>query len=143
MMVRRHLRPSSQARARCQDPVLRHSHPLATLARKQVHMLMPEDLHQQVKVRADQAGVSVTGYLLALVEADLAADPTTIATLSSLALRVRAIEVHLGLDSRRPGQPIDPSLQEKKRNLTIDQPGRWDGQERRRSASSPPESPES
>lgn len=100
-------------------------------------MLMPEDLHQQVKVKAEQAGVSVTGYLLALVEADLAADPTTLATLSSLALRVRAIEIHLGLDSRRPGQRIDPSL-----HLGIkptrDQAGHWDGQERRRSASSPP-----
>lgn len=103
---------------------------------------MPEDLHQQVKARADQAGVTVTGYLLALVEADLAADPTSLATLSSLALRVRAIEMHLGLDSRRPGQRIDPNLQVETTSATVAQPGPWDGQERRRSASGPPDSPE-
>ncbi len=116
------------------------STPLATLARKQVHMLMPEDLHQQVKARAELAGVSVTSYLLSLVEADLAADPTTIATLSSLCLRVRAIELHLGLDSRRPGQRIEPGLQVEPSSTTVAQSGPWDGQERRRSASSPPDS---
>lgn len=102
-------------------------------------MPMPEGLHQKVKAKADQAGASVTGYLLALVEADLAADPTSLATLSSLALRVRAIELHLGLDSRRPGQSMEPSLQVETSNATLAQPGHWDGQERRRSASSPPD----
>jgi hypothetical protein len=106
-------------------------------------MLMPEDLHQQVKVRAEQAGVSVTSYLLSLVEADLAADPTTLATLPSLSLRVRAIELHLGLDSRRPGQRIEPSLQLETSSAAVAPIGRWDGQERRRSASSPPDSQDS
>jgi hypothetical protein len=103
---------------------------------------MPEDLHQQVKAKAEEAGVSVTGYLLALVEADLAADPTTRATLSSLALRVRAIELHLGLDSRRPGKPIPPHIGGPQRHgigespePLLGEPGRWDGSERR---SSPP-----
>jgi len=103
---------------------------------------MPEDLHQQVKAKAEEAGVSVTGYLLALVEADLAADPTTRATLSGLALRVRAIELHLGLDSRRPGKPIPQQslgLQrsgvEQAPERLLGEPGHWDGSERR---SSPP-----
>ena len=105
-------------------------------------MLMPEDLHQQVKARAEQAGVSVTSYLLSLVEADLAADPTTIATLSSLCLRVRAIELHLGLDSRRPGQRIEPGLQVETGSAVVAPSGPWDGQERR-SASGPPDSQDS
>jgi hypothetical protein len=112
------------------------------LARKQVHVLMPEDLHQQVKAKAEEAGVSVTGYLLALVEADLAADPATRSTLSSLALRVRAIELHLGLDSRRPGKPIPPHIGALQRpgmedgpEPLLGDPGHWDGSERR---STPP-----
>jgi hypothetical protein len=106
-------------------------------------MLMPEDLYQQVKARAEQAGVSVTSYMLSLVEADLAADPTTLTTLSSLCLRVRAIELHLGLDSRRPGQRIETGLQVETGSAAVAPSGPWDGQERRRSASSPPDSQDS
>jgi len=73
------------------------------LARKQVHLLMPEDLHELVRARADEAGVSLTAYVLSVLETDLNADPKGRTTLSSLALRVRAIETHLGLDSRQPG----------------------------------------
>jgi hypothetical protein len=73
------------------------------LARKQVHLLMPEDLHELVRARADEAGVSLTAYVLSVLETDLNADPKGRTTLSSLALRVRAIEMHLGLDSRQPG----------------------------------------
>jgi len=73
------------------------------LARKQVHLLMPEDLHELVRARADEAGVSLTAYVLSVLETDLNADPKGRTTLASLALRVRAIEVHLGLDSRQPG----------------------------------------
>jgi hypothetical protein len=73
------------------------------LVRKQVHLLMPEDLHELVRARADEAGVSLTAYVLSVLETDLNADPQSRTTLSSLALRVRAIEVHLGLDSRQPG----------------------------------------
>ena len=64
---------------------------------------MPEDLHELVRARADEAGVSLTAYVLSVLETDLNADPKGRTTLASLALRVRAIEVHLGLDSRRPG----------------------------------------
>jgi hypothetical protein len=84
-----------------------YNHPITqtivTLARKQVHLLMPEDLHELVRARADEAGVSLTAYVLSVLETDLNADPKGRTTLSSLALRVRAIEVHLGLDSRQPG----------------------------------------
>ncbi|MCX5954979.1 MAG: hypothetical protein NTW51_00870 [Cyanobacteria bacterium] len=73
------------------------------MARKQVHLLMPEDLHELVRARADEAGVSLTAYVLSVLETDLNADPKGRTTLSSLALRVRAIEMHLGLDSRQPG----------------------------------------
>jgi hypothetical protein len=73
------------------------------MARKQVHLLMPEELHELVRARADEAGVSLTAYVLSVLETDLNADPKSRTTLSSLALRVRAIEVHLGLDSRQPG----------------------------------------
>jgi len=73
------------------------------MARKQVHLLMPEELHELVRARADEAGVSLTAYVLSVLETDLNADPHSRTTLSSLALRVRAIEVHLGLDSRQPG----------------------------------------
>ena len=73
------------------------------LARKQVHLLMPEDLHELVRNRADEAGVSLTAYVLSVLETDLNADPKGRTSLSNLALRVRAIEVHLGLDSRQPG----------------------------------------
>jgi hypothetical protein len=76
---------------------------IGTLARKQVHLLMPEDLHELVRARADEAGVSLTAYVLSVLETDLNADPKGRTTLSSLALRVRAIETHLGLDSRQPG----------------------------------------
>ena len=65
---------------------------------------MPEDLHELVRARADEAGVSLTAYVLSVLETDLNADPKGRTTLASLALRVRAIEVHLGLDSRQPGQ---------------------------------------
>jgi len=64
---------------------------------------MPEDLHELVRARADEAGVSLTAYVLSVLETDLNADPKGRTTLSSLALRVRAIETHLGLDSRQPG----------------------------------------
>lgn len=64
---------------------------------------MPEDLHELVRARADEAGVSLTAYVLSVLETDLNADPKGRTTLSSLALRVRAIEVHLSLDSRQPG----------------------------------------
>ena len=64
---------------------------------------MPEDLHELVRNRADEAGVSLTAYVLSVLETDLNADPKGRTTLSNLALRVRAIEVHLGLDSRQPG----------------------------------------
>ena len=64
---------------------------------------MPEDLHELVRARADEAGVSLTAYVLSVLETDLNADPKGRTSLSSLALRVRAIEVHLGLDSRQPG----------------------------------------
>ena len=73
------------------------------MARKQVHLLMPEDLHELVRARADEAGVSLTAYVLSVLETDLNAQPKGRTSLSSLALRVRAIEVHLGLDSRQPG----------------------------------------
>jgi predicted HicB family RNase H-like nuclease len=76
---------------------------MAALARKQVHLLMPEDLHELVKARSDEAGVSLTAYVLSVLETDLNADPQGRTTLSSLALRVRAVETHLGLDSRQPG----------------------------------------
>jgi hypothetical protein len=92
------------------------------LARKQVHLLMPEDLHELVRNRADEAGVSLTAYVLSVLETDLNADPKGRTTLSNLALRVRAIEMHLGLDSRQPGflraaaatSPIAPSPDELK-----------------------------
>jgi hypothetical protein len=64
---------------------------------------MPEDLHELVRARADEAGVSLTAYVLSVLETDLNADSKGRTTLSSLALRVRAIETHLGLDSRQPG----------------------------------------
>ncbi|MFM7267140.1 MAG: hypothetical protein ACKOZT_00945, partial [Cyanobium sp.] len=72
-------------------------------ARKQVHLLMPEALHELVKARADEAGVSLTAYVLSVLETDLNTESHSRTTLNSLALRVRAIEVHLGLDSRQPG----------------------------------------
>ena len=52
---------------------------------------MPEDLHELVRARADEAGVSLTAYVLSVLETDLNADPKGRTTLSSLALRVRAI----------------------------------------------------
>lgn len=64
---------------------------------------MPEELHELVRARADEAGVSLTAYVLSVLETDLNAQPKGRTSLSSLALRVRAIEVHLGLDSRQPG----------------------------------------
>ena len=64
---------------------------------------MPEELHELVKARADEAGVSLTAYVLSVLETDLNTESHSRASLSSLALRVRAIEVHLGLDSRQPG----------------------------------------
>lgn len=73
------------------------------MVRKQVHLLMPEELHELVRARADEAGVSLTAYVLSVLETDLNAQPKGRTSLSSLALRVRAIEVHLGLDSRQPG----------------------------------------
>ncbi|MFM7674751.1 MAG: hypothetical protein ACKO5F_04010 [Synechococcus sp.] len=73
------------------------------MARKQVHLLMPEALHELVKARADEAGVSLTAYVLSVLETDLNAESHSRTTLNSLALRVRSIEVHLGLDSRQPG----------------------------------------
>jgi hypothetical protein len=82
------------------------------LSRKQVHLLMPDDLHRQVKQKADEAGVSLTAYLLSLIEADLQSEPYARNNIYGLALRVRAIEVHLGLDSRHPGQRLAPALKE-------------------------------
>lgn len=73
------------------------------MARKQVHLLMPEALHELVKARADEVGVSLTAYVLSVLETDLNTESHSRTTLNSLALRVRAIEVHLGLDSRQPG----------------------------------------
>lgn len=73
------------------------------MARKQVHLLMPEQLHELVKARADEVGVSLTAYVLSVLETDLNTESHSRTTLNSLALRVRAIEVHLGLDSRQPG----------------------------------------
>lgn len=64
---------------------------------------MPEELHELVKARADEAGVSLTAYVLSVLETDLNAESHSRTTINSLALRVRAIEVHLGLDSRQPG----------------------------------------
>lgn len=64
---------------------------------------MPESLHELVKARADEAGVSLTAYVLSVLETDLNTESHSRASLSSLALRVRAIEEHLGLDSRHPG----------------------------------------
>lgn len=64
---------------------------------------MPEELHELVKARADEAGVSLTAYVLSVLETDLNTESQNRTSLSSLALRVRAIEVHLGLDSRQPG----------------------------------------
>ena len=64
---------------------------------------MPEELHELVKARADEAGVSLTAYVLSVLETDLNTESHSRSSLSSLALRVRAIEVHLGLDSRQPG----------------------------------------
>lgn len=64
---------------------------------------MPEELHELVRARADEAGVSLTAYVLSVLETDLNAESHSRTSLSSLALRVRAIEVHLGLDSRQPG----------------------------------------
>lgn len=64
---------------------------------------MPEELHELVRARADEAGVSLTAYVLSVLETDLNTDPLKRTTLSSLAVRVRAIEEHLGLDSRNPG----------------------------------------
>ncbi|MEB3201139.1 MAG: hypothetical protein VKK62_11520 [Synechococcaceae cyanobacterium] len=83
------------------------------MGRKQVHLLMPDELHRLVKEKADGAGVSLTAYLLSLVEADLQSEPNARNNIYGLALRVRAIEVHLGLDSRRPGQRLDPTVAEK------------------------------
>jgi hypothetical protein len=82
------------------------------LSRKQVHLLMPDDLHRQVKQKADEAGVSLTAYLLSLIEADLQSEPYARNNIYGLALRVRAIEVHLGLDSRHPGQRLTPALKQ-------------------------------
>jgi hypothetical protein len=82
------------------------------LSRKQVHLLMPDDLHRQVKQKADEAGVSLTAYLLSLIEADLQSEPYARNNIYGLALRVRAIEVHLGLDSRHPGQRLAPALKQ-------------------------------
>ena len=64
---------------------------------------MPEELHELVRARADESGVSLTAYVLSVLETDLNTDPLKRTTLSSLAVRVRAIEEHLGLDSRNPG----------------------------------------
>jgi hypothetical protein len=41
--------------------------------------------------------------VLSVLETDLNTESHSRSSLSSLALRVRAIEVHLGLDSRQPG----------------------------------------
>lgn len=82
------------------------------MSRKQVHLLMPDDLHRQVKQKADEAGVSLTAYLLSLIEADLQSEPNARNNIYGLALRVRAIEVHLGLDSRHPGQRLTPALKQ-------------------------------
>lgn len=82
------------------------------MSRKQVHLLMPDDLHRQVKQKADEAGVSLTAYLLSLIEADLQSEPYARNNIYGLALRVRAIEVHLGLDSRHPGQRLAPALKQ-------------------------------
>jgi hypothetical protein len=105
---------------------------------------MPEDLHTQVKAKAKESGVSVTGYLLSLVEADLSAEPADRTSLSSLALRLRAIELHLGLDSRRPGKPIPKPIGELLRpgmegtqEPLLGEPGCWDGSERRGSSPRP------
>ena len=73
------------------------------MARKQVHLLMPEELHALVKAKADDCGVSLTAYVLSVLEKDLNTQAGNGSSLASLALRVRAIEVHLGLDSRQPG----------------------------------------
>jgi hypothetical protein len=94
---------------------------------------MPEDLHELVRARADEAGVSLTAYVLSVLETDLNADPKGRTTLSSIALRVRAIEVHLGLDSRQPGslraqgaagEPpvVDPAAIPVERRRSTDQP---------------------
>jgi hypothetical protein len=80
------------------------------VGRKQVHLLMPEELHELVRNRADEAGVSLTAYVLSVLETDLNTESHSRSSLSSLALRVRAIEVHLGLDSRQPGF-LRPELQ--------------------------------
>lgn len=82
------------------------------MSRKQVHLLMPDDLHRQVKQKADEAGVSLTAYLLSLIEADLQSEPYARNNIYGLALRVRAIEVHLGLDSRHPGQRLDHAMKQ-------------------------------
>jgi len=93
---------------------------------------MPEDLHELVRARADEAGVSLTAYVLSVLETDLNADPKGRTTLSSIALRVRAIEVHLGLESRQPGslraqgaagEPVvDPAAIPVERRRSSDQP---------------------
>jgi len=95
---------------------------------------MPEDLHELVRARADEAGVSLTAYVLSVLETDLNADPKGRTTLSSLALRVRAIETHLGLDSRQPGflraqaaaaaRPtvLDPTARQPERRRASDRP---------------------
>lgn len=90
---------------------------------------MPTDLYAQVRRKADDNGLTVTAYLLALVEADLSAAADSGLSLASLALRLRALEVHLGLDSRQPGQPLryPPQVQER------DGLAEWDGTDRRRS----------
>lgn len=95
--------------------------------RKQVHLLMPADLYTQVRRKADDNGLTVTSYLLALVEADLSAESSSALSLASLALRLRALEVHLGLDSRQPGQALNyPPVVQARDGLV-----EWDGQERR------------
>ena len=51
---------------------------------------MPDELHRQVKQKADEAGVSLTAYLLSLIEADLQSEPYARNNIYGLALRVRA-----------------------------------------------------
>lgn len=96
--------------------------------RKQVHLLMPADLYAQVRQKADDNALTVTAYLLALVEADLSAAASSGLSLASLALRLRALEVHLGLDSRQPGQSLRyPAAVQARDGLS-----EWDGEDRRR-----------
>lgn len=93
---------------------------------------MPADLYGRVRQKADDNGLTVTAYLLALVEEDLSAAASSGLSLASLAMRLRALEVHLGLDSRQPGVPLRyPTTVQARDGLA-----EWDGTERRRRPSS-------